>query len=305
MTLIVLPAPGAPARQLEIPGHFPLIIATVCLLSLSLSLLVGRKARAWFQPESTPTQLVASESAPALQEVGHVRFSTAPREHARAAPSAPDLGEPELAAADWTQEESERLASLGGQPLQLFDVNTQQRIALSPFGEHGQVDAGAFDALSHFLRCRRTGETIPMNPRLIALLSRISHYFSETPLHVISAHRAVDGITTRRTSQHARGTAADIRIPGVSIQTLSQAARMLGAAGIGLYTRNRFVHVDVRSQPYSWSDAVKRKDAEADDEAARDAELDAEATSLPTEAAEALPDVALLAPARASEPAGL
>jgi len=266
-----------------------------CLMSLSLSLLAGRKARAWFQPSAHQGATFLAETERTSPGQGHVRFATAPREHPARQASA--LGETtmESDSGAWTAVDVANAQDFAGQPLELFDVNTHQRITLSPFAEQGEMNPGAFDALSRFLRCRRTGELVPMSPRLIALLSRIGRHFSGAALHVISGHRAVDGITTRRTSQHARGTAADIRIPGVSTQTLWQTARTLGAAGVGLYTKNRFVHVDVRAQPYFWSDAIKRKVSEADEEAARDAELDADATSapvMPVEAPAALPEPA-------------
>ncbi len=141
--------------------------------------------------------------------------------------------------------------------LALLDVNGSQSIRVRPFGNDGIPNQEAFDQLKEFMRCRRTGQAQEMNPRLVALLTRLAKRFDGAVLHVISAHRAADAVTTRPSSQHTRGTAADVRIPGVSLEQIAQAAHEVGARGIGVYPSSRFVHVDVRDQPYYWRDSGK------------------------------------------------
>jgi uncharacterized protein YcbK (DUF882 family) len=141
---------------------------------------------------------------------------------------------------------------LSGAQLALYDINGQHSLAVRPFDAAGMPEPGAFEALKNFMRCRRTGHTQDMNPRLLALLLRISNAFGNPVLQVISAHRKADGVVTQDTSQHTRGTASDIRIAGVSVETLAETARSLGAAGVGVYPEHRFVHVDVRERPYFW-----------------------------------------------------
>lgn len=141
---------------------------------------------------------------------------------------------------------------LSGKLLSMFDVNTARAIKVMPFDQNGVPDADAFAKIRAFMRCRRSGHEMDMDPRLIAVLSRISQHFGDATLQVISGHRKPDGKATRETSQHAFGTAADIRVPGVSIETVKAAAQGLGAKGIGLYTKSQFVHVDVRERAYSW-----------------------------------------------------
>jgi hypothetical protein len=86
----------------------------------------------------------------------------------------------------------------------------------------------------------------------VLLLMRISGNFNGAELQVISAHRAVDGVVTSEHSQHGKGTASDIRIAGVDVELLAQAAHEQGARGVGIYTRSRFVHVDVREEHFAW-----------------------------------------------------
>jgi uncharacterized protein YcbK (DUF882 family) len=136
--------------------------------------------------------------------------------------------------------------------LRLLDVNTGAHLAVAPFTLSGEKDVAAFSTLKRFMRCRRSGHEREMSPSLIALLGRIAQRFGDPVLHVISAHRRADGAVTSKTSQHAVGKAADIRIPGVSLKALQRAAFDLGARGIGLYPVSGFVHVDVRAQPYYW-----------------------------------------------------
>jgi uncharacterized protein YcbK (DUF882 family) len=46
-------------------------------------------------------------------------------------------------------------------------------------------------------------------------------------------------------SQHTFGKALDIRIEGVDLARLHQAALSLNAGGVGYYPQSDFVHVDV------------------------------------------------------------
>ena len=47
-------------------------------------------------------------------------------------------------------------------------------------------------------------------------------------------------------SQHKYGKAADIRIPGVSLDAIASAARQAGFKYIQIYRSKGFVHVDIR-----------------------------------------------------------
>jgi uncharacterized protein YcbK (DUF882 family) len=52
-----------------------------------------------------------------------------------------------------------------------------------------------------------------------------------------------DGVAQQ--SQHMRGMAIDIRVPGRSLVKVHRAALALGLGGVGYYPRSDFVHVDV------------------------------------------------------------
>ncbi len=280
-TLIFVSGPGAAARQLRLPRNWPLLIVFVSVLSLGLSLLAGRKVRAWFDEGAAR---IASTDTTMMALAGYSLRSARvqPTTGAWATRSSPFFS-------IWS---SPHLARSPAR-LRLFDVNAKRSIAVLPFARDGLADPHAFVALREFMRCRRTGQVMEMNPALIQLLLRISQHFKAAELQVISAHRAADGVVTSEASQHAKGTAADIRVTGVSVETLTEAARELGAGGVGTYFRNRFVHVDVREKRYFWREeiavakepsrenAAAAESADSEELAATEAE---EPAALPTEA---------------------
>jgi hypothetical protein len=110
----------------------------------------------------------------------------------------------------------------------------------------------ALAEINHAMRCRITGTEVSIDPRLVAILVQL-HAVYGRPIQLVSGHRTVNTIGTKRTSQHTLGRAADIRVPGVSIEELKRVAIKFGARGIGLYPEKGFVHVDVREKSrYNW-----------------------------------------------------
>jgi uncharacterized protein YcbK (DUF882 family) len=137
-----------------------------------------------------------------------------------------------------------------------------ESIDVVPWNEHGERDEAAFLAISHLFRCRITGHELPIDEHLVKLLTKLNDLYDK-PLYLISGHRVPYTIDTSPTSQHTMGTAADVRIPGVSIDELREVALELGARGVGLYTHKQFVHIDFRAQrKYQWTDATEGSEAE-------------------------------------------
>jgi uncharacterized protein YcbK (DUF882 family) len=138
--------------------------------------------------------------------------------------------------------------------LRIASLRHGETIDVVPWNEHGERSDEAFAAVAHLFRCRVTGEEVPPNERLIKLLIALNDLYDK-PLHLISGHRVPGTIDTSPTSQHVYGTAADVRVPGVSIEELRAVALELGARGVGLYTQKQFLHIDFRVQPkYQWTD---------------------------------------------------
>lgn len=238
---------GSPAREVRLPRNWPWIVVAMTALCLGMSLLVGRKVRAWVDEGA---DRIARTDVTAMALAGY--SLRAPYRQKRAAPTAWPLRATPFFSV-WSHDRMGTQRSL--RKLRLFDVNAKRSLAVLPFARDGVADPNAFLALREFMRCRRSGHTIEMNPRLIQLLLRISQHFRAAELQIISAHRLADGVVTSETSQHNFGNASDIRVSGVSVDTLTQVAKDLGAGGVGSYYNNRFVHVDVREKRYFWREA--------------------------------------------------
>lgn len=103
--------------------------------------------------------------------------------------------------------------------------------------------------------CSDGTDTILISPTLAAMLQKIRTHYGK-PVHINSAYRTeahnakVGGAAY---SQHKYGTAADIRIDGVTPKDLAAFAEtiMPNMGGIGIY--KSFVHIDVRKTRSRWT----------------------------------------------------
>jgi uncharacterized protein YcbK (DUF882 family) len=292
---LIFVSEGSAARELRVPRNWPWIIVAFTVFCLGLSLLAGRKVRAWVDEGA---DRIARTDMTAMALAGY-SLRTPRKQHT---PTAWPLRTTPFFSV-WSNNDLGLPRSL--RKLRLFDVNAKRSISVLPFARDGVADPNSFTALREFMRCRRTGHTIEMNPRLIQLLLRISQHFKAAELQIISAHRLADGVVTNETSQHNYGNASDIRVSGVSVDTLTQAAKDLGAGGVGSYHRNRFVHVDVREKRYFWREAEVSSEPSPADEAnteeaseglSSEAALEAELPSAPSA------ELPAVAPAAAEEP---
>lgn len=149
-----------------------------------------------------------------------------------------------------SSEDVEKIPCTGSLRLEALHLNEQ--IAVRPFDAALAPDPGAMAQINHVMRCRITGTEVPIDTRLVQVLVKL-HTLYGRAIQLVSGHRQPHTIGTKKTSQHALGRAADIRIPGVGIEELKRVAMKLGARGIGLYPEKGFVHVDVREKArYYW-----------------------------------------------------
>lgn len=112
----------------------------------------------------------------------------------------------------------------------------------------------ALAALNHLLRDHYSGAIGRIDPRLFDLLYDLQHTLGvSAPYHVISGYRCAEtnaylkasrGGGVARRSLHMEGRAIDIRLPGVPLAELRDAALSLRQGGVGFYPREQFVHVD-------------------------------------------------------------
>ncbi len=131
----------------------------------------------------------------------------------------------------------------------------------------------AMAKINHFLRDRRCGRTIGIDPKLIDLLYELQQEFGgKRMIRVISAYRSEGynasllraGRIVDPHSTHMRGQAADIFIRGVPLERLREAAIRRKAGGVGIYPFSwpAFIHVDTgRVRQWAEPDPKEAKDA--------------------------------------------
>lgn len=133
--------------------------------------------------------------------------------------------------------------------------NLNEEVTVNIYKPDGSFDEAALAKLDEVFRCVRTGEVRAVRPELYEQLSRIYDHFDKKQISLVSGFRFAE----RNSSRHYHASAMDIRIPGISINTMYAYAESLdpGGMGIGLYPTSQFIHVDFRApgEPsYRWTD---------------------------------------------------
>jgi uncharacterized protein YcbK (DUF882 family) len=143
-------------------------------------------------------------------------------------------------------------AGAGERILRLQNLHTGESLKAT-YWANGQYVAEEMAALNRVLRDHRSNETYKMDQRLFDILHLLQQQVdSNGTYHVISGYRSPatnarlhnksNGVAKR--SLHMQGRAIDIRLPGVELKHLRQAALDLKAGGVGYYQRSDFIHVD-------------------------------------------------------------
>lgn len=140
-----------------------------------------------------------------------------------------------------------------GRPkLVLEALNTGERAEVSAATDDGGFDAESLERASILLRDQRAGLRHPIEPRALDLVYRAMRHFSAPLVRVVSGYRAPTGLGT---SNHGKGRAIDLVLPGVPDAKVSEWARTVGFTGVGVYPNGGFCHLDVRAQSYFWVDS--------------------------------------------------
>ncbi len=140
------------------------------------------------------------------------------------------------------------------------------------YKRNGAFDTDALQKLNWFLRDWRVDEPTSMSPGLFDV---VWHVYREVgasePIKIMSAYRSpgTNAMLRRRSravakeSQHMRGNAMDVHIPGVSMAQAREIGIRLQMGGVGYYPSagSPFVHLDVgsvRSWPRLSRDSLER-----------------------------------------------
>jgi uncharacterized protein YcbK (DUF882 family) len=137
--------------------------------------------------------------------------------------------------------------------LSFVHTHTGERLQLV-FALGTQYVPQALALLNRFLRDHYSGEIGVIDPRLFDLLHLVHQTVGGSrPFEVISGYRcAATNATLRETrgggvaksSLHMEGRAIDVRLPGVALADLRDAAVSLKVGGVGFYPGSQFVHLD-------------------------------------------------------------
>jgi uncharacterized protein YcbK (DUF882 family) len=138
-----------------------------------------------------------------------------------------------------------------GRPLlALTTVNRGESLAVAAASDDGGFASADLDRIAHLLRAT-SGDEHPVDPRTLSLVYRIETRFAVPEIRVISGYR-VPKVGSR--SNHGKGRALDVVVPGVADEEVARFAREMGFVGVGVYPSSQFVHVDIRPRSYFWVD---------------------------------------------------
>jgi uncharacterized protein YcbK (DUF882 family) len=146
-----------------------------------------------------------------------------------------------------------RASVSGARGLAMVHTHTHERIDLV-YAVDGQYDAAALGSLNRFLRDHYSGDVGAIDPQVFDLLHRVQREFGGgRAFEVISGYRCpatnnqlreTRGGGVAKHSLHMEGRAIDVRLPGVPLADLRDAAKSLRAGGVGFYPGQQFVHLD-------------------------------------------------------------
>jgi len=136
--------------------------------------------------------------------------------------------------------------------LKFFHTHTGESLEVVYYRQ-GEYSPEAFAQIRVFLADWRDGKQHDFDPQLMDILWRIQKATgSAETWEVISAYRSPDtnamlhnkskGVAKK--SQHLLGKAIDVRLRGLELKVLHDAATTLKLGGVGYYAGPNFVHVD-------------------------------------------------------------
>ncbi|NLC36198.1 MAG: DUF882 domain-containing protein [Alcaligenaceae bacterium] len=157
-----------------------------------------------------------------------------------------------------------RAITLGSSPerdLAMDHTHTREQIELT-YAIGRQYVPKALTDLNHFLRDHYSGLVGLMDPALYDIMHALQVSLkARAPYQIISGYRAphtnerlrtTRGGGVARRSLHMDGKAVDLRIPGVPLKELRDAALELARGGVGYYPGSDFVHIDT-GRVRSWA----------------------------------------------------
>jgi uncharacterized protein YcbK (DUF882 family) len=150
---------------------------------------------------------------------------------------------------------SPALAALSAPPersISLHNLHTGETIRTT-FWADGVFQPAALRDIDFVLRDFRTGDVTEIDRELLVVLHELTRVTDvKATFEVISGYRspktnaalASSSTGVAKKSLHMQGMAIDVRLPGLPLRHLRDAAKELKAGGVGYYPKSNFVHVD-------------------------------------------------------------
>lgn len=138
----------------------------------------------------------------------------------------------------------------GREMLVLSTINRGETLEIPVATDSGGFSSTDLDRVAHELRSA-AGDEHPMDPRTLSLVYRIETHFEVPEIRVVSGYRVPKPGSH---SNHGKGRAIDLVVPGVADEEVARYVRETGFVGVGVYPTSQFVHVDVRPHSYFWVD---------------------------------------------------
>lgn len=144
--------------------------------------------------------------------------------------------------------------------LALHNLHTDERLDVAYRNGQG-YDPGALVELDYILRDWRQGEVLPIDRKLFGMMELLAARLGRAPrFGIISGYRSPrtnamlrgNGNGVAKKSLHMVGQAIDLRLEGVELAELHQAALALAAGGVGYYPGSNFIHIDT-GRVRTWS----------------------------------------------------
>lgn len=137
--------------------------------------------------------------------------------------------------------------------LHLARLATSEEATFRAADKKGHTAPAALKQMEKLLRST-SGQTKPINPRLVALATIVSDHFGSRKIEVISGFRPYSPTQHTAHSNHNVGNAMDFRVVGVPNEVVRDFCKTLRNVGVGYYPNSTFVHLDVRPQSAFWID---------------------------------------------------
>lgn len=144
------------------------------------------------------------------------------------------------------------VAASGARRLSFVNTHTGDTFS-DAYWEAGSYVPDAMTAINQVMRDHRSGEAHAIDPRLLDQLHTLKGLVgASAPYQIISGYRSPatnaalheqsSGVATR--SLHMDGRAIDIRVRGIDLPRLRDAALGMQAGGVGYYEASDFIHID-------------------------------------------------------------